>query len=101
MDTLKLISISNAREIENPHIETQKALSVMAAITEDNSVSYGFDSIYQIAKRLPLLWLFYPIFWVLKISRTGHLIYRELAIKRKIIPIHCNEDCITHKTPST
>ncbi|MDR2204883.1 MAG: hypothetical protein LBE36_01820, partial [Flavobacteriaceae bacterium] len=55
---------------------------------------YGFVSIYLIFLRLPLFWIFIPILFLLKISKLGQLLYSELALKRKIIPIHCSaESC--------
>ena len=53
---------------------------------------YGFDSLYNILKRIPLFWLVFPILFLLKITNFGQKIYIQLAIKRKIIPLHCNID---------
>lgn len=54
---------------------------------------YGFESIYRILKELPLFWFFIPLFYLLKITKIGDFLYDEFAIKRKIIPIHCDENC--------
>lgn len=54
--------------------------------------NYGFQSIYLILTRLPIFWPFMPLLFFLKITKIGQLIYRELALKRKIIPLHCDEN---------
>ena len=57
------------------------------------SAIYEFNSILRIAIRIPVLWLVVPILLLLKLTKIGNYVYEELAIKRTIIPIHCNEDC--------
>ena len=75
-------------------ISKEKGLEQLASINRHSSVFYGYDSIWQIVVRLPLLWVFVPVFYILKVSRLGHWAYKELAIKRQIIPLHCKEeDC--------
>lgn len=54
--------------------------------------NYGYISLYLIFLKIPLFWIFIPLFWVLKISKLGQFFYTELALKRKIIPIHCNSE---------
>src|SRR5699024_7223359 len=53
---------------------------------------YGYISLYNVFIRLPILWLFVPVFWLLKISGLGQILYKELAINRKIIPLHCDNE---------
>lgn len=100
VDTLDLITVENIRNY-NPsdnEIDIQKGLNHMASITENGKIFYGFNSLYQIHKSLPLFWIFMPITFLLKITRLGHLIYNEFAIKRKIIPIYCNEECLINES---
>lgn len=57
---------------------------------------YGFNTIYLILKRLPLFWFFIPLLYFLKITNIGQFLYKQLAINRKIIPIHCDKNsCIS------
>lgn len=73
-----------------PGLDLQKAYKEMASY--QGNWHYGFISIYLILIRLPLAWVFIPILFLLKILGIGEIIYKELAIKRKIIPIHCTDD---------
>ncbi|MCW3161651.1 DUF393 domain-containing protein [Chryseobacterium oryctis] len=57
-----------------------------------NSWSYGYQSIFRILMRLPLLWLFFPVLWLMQITKIGQIIYIQLAVNRKIIPLHCDND---------
>lgn len=75
-----------------PGLDLQKAYQEMASYRR--KWYYGYTSIYLILIKIPLAWVFIPILFILKISGMGEIIYRELAIKRKIIPIHCTaESC--------
>lgn len=70
-------------------IDLQLAQQQMASY--GNRWHYGYNSLYYIFARLPLFWIFIPIFFILKITKTGQFIYKELAIRRKIISIHCDK----------
>lgn len=74
-------------------IDQGKALKQMASVIEDK-VYYGFDSIFFIFLRVPSLWLFVPFLAFLKRSKLGDYLYTELALKRKIIPMGCDDQCI-------
>jgi predicted DCC family thiol-disulfide oxidoreductase YuxK len=53
---------------------------------------YGYNTIYSILIRLPFfIWMF-PVLYLFKITTIGQFLYTQLALKRKIIPIHCNEN---------
>ena len=77
-------------DIEN--FDNNLALKKMASY-KNGIWMYGFESIYRILKEIPLFWFFIPLFYFLKITRIGDFLYDEFAIKRKIIPIHCDENC--------
>jgi len=83
--------VKNIRLNQHPKIDNKLAIKSMAAIDTGGNPVYGFLSIYEICKVLYALWPFLPLFYVLKITGLGHLLYRELAIRRKIIPLHCDE----------
>ena len=94
LDIFNSICQADIRTYEGTAISKVKGLAQLASINRSSRVFYGYDSIWQILVRLPLLWVFVPAFYILKVSRLGHWAYKELAIKRQIIPLHCNEeDC--------
>ena len=94
LDVFNRIKQKDIRSYEGELISKEKGLKVMASSDAQSNVFYGYESIWQIVLRLPLLWVFLPILWVLKVSRLGHWAYKELAVKRQIIPLHCKEeDC--------
>ena len=68
------------------------ALKKMASLKKENW-RYGFESIWRISKEIPFFWILTPVLFILRLTKIGELLYNELAIKRKIIPIHCNENC--------
>jgi len=87
------IIIKDIRIESSEFIDIEVARKQMASIDQNQQISYGFDSIYKIAKRLPMLWLLVPFLFLLKILHLGDFLYNELAIRRKIIALHCDENC--------
>jgi predicted DCC family thiol-disulfide oxidoreductase YuxK len=88
---LKIKQLRNAEHINSIYgIDKNLAEQQMASF--NGKWNYGFVSIYLIFLRLPLFWVFVPILWLLKISKLGQFFYSELAMKRKIIPIHCSAE---------
>lgn len=63
----------------------------MASFT--NKWQYGYTTIFEISKRLPLFWVFIPLLWVLKILGVGQFLYIQLSVRRKIISIQCSDEC--------
>jgi predicted DCC family thiol-disulfide oxidoreductase YuxK len=90
-DRKKQIAIEDIRTISHPSIDKEKAVKALASIDLYGNVFYGFDTIHQLGLTLPLFFVFSPITFFLKISRLGHFLYNELAVRRTIIPLHCNE----------
>jgi predicted DCC family thiol-disulfide oxidoreductase YuxK len=92
LDWLKLIQIKELRtELHTnsfPEIDLELAKQQMASF--GTKWHYGYNSLYFIFLRLPLFWLIIPFFYILKITKLGQLMYVELALKRKIIPMHCD-----------
>lgn len=93
-DILRKISFFKLRKdsIDIGNFDNNLALKKMASY-KNGIWMYGFESIYRILKEIPLFWFFIPLFYFLKITRIGDFLYDEFAIKRKIIPIHCDENC--------
>ncbi len=94
LDWLKLIQTKQLRNESDtnsfPDIDLELAKKQMASF--NTKWHYGYNSIYLIFLRLPLFWIFIPFLYLFKITKLGQLLYTELALKRKIIPIHCDEN---------
>jgi predicted DCC family thiol-disulfide oxidoreductase YuxK len=88
---LKIKQLRNPEHLKNT-IGIDKNLAEKQMASFNGKWNYGFNSIYLIFLRLPLFWIFVPVLFLLKISKLGQIFYTELAIKRKIIPIHCTEE---------
>jgi len=94
LDWLDLIELEQLRNLDdlNKPIDVDLNLALKQMASYNGKWNYGYISIYCIFSRLPLFWILFPIFFLLKISGIGQFIYKELAVKRKIIPIHCDEN---------
>ncbi|MFP3590483.1 thiol-disulfide oxidoreductase DCC family protein [Chryseobacterium sp. SIMBA_038] len=68
------------------------ALAEKQMASYSNSWAYGYESIFRILSRLPLLWLFFPVLWLMQVTKIGQALYIQLAVNRKIIPIHCDDN---------
>ncbi len=94
LDWLNLIGVKQLRNYDDvshfPDLNITLAKKLMASLGKN--WHYGFDSIFYIFMRLPLFWFFVPFLFLLKITKLGQVLYNELALKRKIIPLHCSED---------
>ena len=80
----------NTREF--PNFDKEKATEQKASFDGEKWL-YGFDTLYKVALRLPILWILVPFFFILKMIGIGNWLYLQLAVRRKIIPLHCDEDC--------
>lgn len=94
LNWLKLIKI---KELRNEfHTKTFSTIDLELAKQQmasfDTKWHYGYNSLFYIFARLPIFWVFIPILYILKILNLGQLIYSELALKRRIIPIHCDAE---------
>ncbi len=94
LDWLNLIDFKELRNENhtNQFIEIDIELAKQQMASYTNKWNYGYISIYLIFLRIPLFWISIPFFWLLKITKFGQYLYKELALKRKIIPIHCDEE---------
>jgi predicted DCC family thiol-disulfide oxidoreductase YuxK len=94
LDWLKLIQIKQLRNelhIDSyPTINLEMARRQMASF--DIKWNYGYTTLYLIFIRLPVFWIIIPLLFILKISGLGQFLYMQLALKREIIPIHCDEN---------
>ncbi len=94
IDWLNLIDFKELRNEKhtNQFIEINIELAKQQMASYTNKWNYGYISIYLIFLRIPLFWISIPFFWLLKITKFGQYLYKELALKRKIIPLHCDEN---------
>jgi predicted DCC family thiol-disulfide oxidoreductase YuxK len=94
LDILNIISLQDIRTSEVPSQDFKdKGLKAIASSKSNGKVYFGFDSIFQISLLIPFFWIFIPFLFVLKITKIGAFLYSELAMKRTIIPLHCDKDC--------
>lgn len=91
---LKLIQVKKLRnEFDiNSFRDIDLELAKKQMASYDSKWHYGYDSLFYIFLRLPLIWAFIPFFFLLKITKLGQFLYKEFALKRKIIPIHCDTE---------
>lgn len=91
---LAFIGIRN-KDIFNTYtsLDEAKALQRMASLL-NNEIVYGFASVFRIVRTLPLLWIFVPAFYLLKWTSIGEKAYDEIALKRKLLPASCDENCL-------
>jgi predicted DCC family thiol-disulfide oxidoreductase YuxK len=92
LDWFHLVSCKELRKEE--HTGTAAGLNLALAEEQLASVhkgvwKYGYDSLYRTLLRLPLFWLLAPFLWILKVTRLGTCLYRQLAVNRHIVPLHC------------
>ena len=94
IDWLNLIDFKELRneELTNQFIEINLELAKQQMASYTNKWNYGYISLYLIFLRIPLFWISIPLFWLLKITKFGQYLYKELALKRKIIPLHCDSE---------
>lgn len=92
-DSFHLVKIRQLRNPEHtrlfPGIDIQKGLKEMPSFSS-GTWHYGYGTLYLIFKRCPVFWIAWPLFGLLKITKLGYFLYRQLALRRKIIPIHCD-----------
>ncbi len=93
---LRTIDILNKIDVKSIRLEQDiniRKIKEMYSNKPNGKEYYGFDSLFEISKTLILLWIFIPIMLIMKITGLGRLLYSELAIKRKIIPLNCDDKC--------
>jgi predicted DCC family thiol-disulfide oxidoreductase YuxK len=94
LDWLQLLEIEPLRNdlTMSNYKDINLALAKQQMASYTNKWHYGYVSLYLIFIRLPIFWIMIPLLFILKISRLGQYLYVKLALQRKIIPIHCDEN---------
>lgn len=94
LDWRHRIEICRLRNLETRDL----SLGIDAGLAEkqmasyDGRWAYGYPTLVRIFQKLPAFWPALPFFWLLKLSGLGQILYLQLAVNRKIIPLHCSED---------
>ncbi|MED1420280.1 DUF393 domain-containing protein [Bacillus smithii] len=102
LDWFSLIEFRSFRDhYEKEHVALSELSAEMHARLKSNfQYVKGFDAFWLMAKRTPVLWLFLPLFYILKASRLGEWAYKKIAKKRKIVPDSlCNDGTCERKQP--
>lgn len=94
LDWFGIVSFVKLRDesvmIFYPNIDLNLAEKQMISL--GHKIRHGYDSLFYIFLRIPLFWIIIPFLFLLKISSLGQILYTQLALKRKIIPLHCDEN---------
>ncbi len=94
VDLFNVIEFKKLRDDKHTgKIDLKLAEKKMASTIDGESWYYGYLSIYKILVRVPLFWIFVPFLFFFKVFNLGDYLYNELALKRKIIPMHCDDHC--------
>ena len=65
-----------------PRLEQAACLEEMHVIRADGGVATGFDGYREIAKQVPLGWLFLPVLYLPGVRKAGQAVYRRVAGNR-------------------
>lgn len=94
LDCLHRVEIRPLRNLEQR--DREMGINIGFAEKEmasyDGRWAYGYPTLVKIFEKLPAFWLALPLFWLLKFTGLGQILYLQLAVNRKIIPLHCPED---------
>lgn len=96
IDMLGIVEVKDIRVFTSNFedgLDIERGKKVMASKNSMGTYYYGFESLYEISKRIPVLWIIFPMALIFKFTKLGNLLYNELAVRRNIIPIHCSDDC--------
>lgn len=90
---LDLFCLINFEDIRSADEIDEFGLKKMKSVNFKGKIFYGFDSIFEIVIRLPLVYIIVPFFILLKISKLGSIMYDYISLKRKIITFYCDAKC--------
>lgn len=97
-NALSFRELRNSAEQEKFPLLNVKLATEQIASVKNGIWKYGFDSLLRIFLKIPLFWIFIPLIFLLKITGLGQFLYYQLAVSRKIIPLHCHlKDCSAEK----
>ena len=94
---LDWLSLIQTKQLRNSNY-IKKAVGINQNLAEqqmasfDGNWSYGYAALFKTFLKIPVFWIFIPLFGLLKITNLGQYLYIQLAINRKIIPLHCTEE---------
>jgi membrane protein / vitamin K-dependent gamma-carboxylase len=87
-DWLRWVELKPLRDtsITDPCFDLSLAQKQLASLV--GKWRYGYDTLCRIALRLPILWLFLPLFFLGKVTGVGDYLYKQIAIRRTVL--HCD-----------
>lgn len=99
LDYFRLLQFASLREpdarLSGRNIDFTLAERRMACISlTDGSVVYGFASLVNVCRALPLCWPLLPLLQMAAATGTGDKLYDYLAVRRRILPVACTADCV-------
>ncbi|MBP2256967.1 thiol-disulfide oxidoreductase DCC family protein [Virgibacillus alimentarius] len=90
MDIRNKLTFTSFRKIE----DYPKAMKESLHVYYKHIIFQGYDAFIQIAKVLPIMWIFLPLMYIFKWLGLGEFIYKKVAASRKIIPVNqCETNC--------
>lgn len=87
IDILAGVTVSSFRHEESyrQYGVALPALEGEMHVVADSVIYKGFDAVQLLARRMPLLWPFVPLFWLLAQAGLGDRLYRLLADNRVVV----------------
>lgn len=79
---IEFLGLSKADELVNKHNLNREEVRVWLYGIQDNNIYKGYDLYIQIINANPLLWIFWPLFFIGRISGIGYKIYAWIANNR-------------------
>ncbi|WP_010649666.1 thiol-disulfide oxidoreductase DCC family protein [Oceanobacillus massiliensis] len=88
LDWRKKLTFDSFRTMQNYPPAMEKSLHVQ----HNGKWFNGYSAIIEIAKMLPLLWIFVPFMYLFKFIGLGDVIYKLVAKNRKLVPVNQCKD---------
>ncbi|MBP1968299.1 putative DCC family thiol-disulfide oxidoreductase YuxK [Virgibacillus natechei] len=84
LDWRNKLSFHSFRKLHHYPKDMEKQLYVQQA----DHWYKGYNALIEIAKLLPLIWVFLPFIYLFKWVGLGDFIYRKIANNRKLVPVN-------------
>jgi predicted DCC family thiol-disulfide oxidoreductase YuxK len=100
---IKFLSFREKEIMEKYELYDKNVEERIYCLNEKNGMSYsGIETMREIAKRIPLYWIFTPVLSLSIRLGFGQKFYDYIAMKRKIIPVgNCqSQGCEIHSKVS-
>jgi len=98
LDWRNKLTFHSFRDLDNYPVEMEKSLHIQ----KGKKWYKGYSAIIQIAKTLPLLWVFLPFLYLFKLIGIGDMVYKVIAKNRKLVPVNqCKNKDSCQITPNS